>query len=135
MSMPISAPGAPGAPGAPAAEPAPDASHDAFMLPLRGAVLRIAGRALALEARGQVSSDDMADLRVDAWGDLTDALDKMEPGFGTGLHLLLYPECDALLRGGDLGRKQAAVGGLSRSVIEEYRRCNGLDPATGKSLA
>jgi hypothetical protein len=91
-------------PGAVNAEPL--MTRHAFMQPLRAALLKIAGRAFDLEARGHVRSDDMHDLRTDAWGDLTDALDKIEPGFGTGLHLLLYPECDALMRGGELGRKQ-----------------------------
>ena len=35
------------------------------------------------------------DLRTETVADLMDAMDRIEPGLGTRLQLVLYPHCDA----------------------------------------
>jgi hypothetical protein len=74
---------------------------------LRLAAMRIERLAERFEARPHRRHGDLADLRTDALGELLEALDRIEPGLGQRVHLLLYPGADALLRGGEIGRKVA----------------------------
>jgi hypothetical protein len=72
---------------------------------LRLATMRIERLADAYEARPHRRHGDLEDLRTDALGELLEAMDRIDPGMGQRVHLLLYP--DALLRGGEIGRKVA----------------------------